>query len=80
MTRTTDGGGGILAKLHNLSATFPNIPKASMLLLYAQQGILGRLDASAHGEQFVLKGALSLFTRSGDVTWRGPPAFTRHQR
>ncbi|MGY2895545.1 nucleotidyl transferase AbiEii/AbiGii toxin family protein [Deinococcus sp. UYEF24] len=67
MIRTTDGGGSILAKLRNVSVTYPNVPKASMLLLYAQQGILGRLDASPYGEHFVLKGALSLFTRYGDA-------------
>jgi Nucleotidyl transferase AbiEii toxin, Type IV TA system len=38
-----------------------------MLLLYAQQGLLGRLDASEYAKQFVLKGALSLFARYGDA-------------
>ena len=66
MTRTTDAV-SILAKLRNLAARYPNLPKASMLLLYAQQGLLGRLDASAYTEQFVLKGALSLFARYGDA-------------
>lgn len=66
MTRTTDGV-SILAKLRNLASRYPNLPKALMLLLYAQQGLLGRLDASAHTEQFVLKGALSLFARYGDA-------------
>lgn len=66
MTRTTDGV-SILAKLRNLASRYPNLPKASMLLLYAQQGLLGRLDASDYTEQFVLKGALSLFARYGDA-------------
>ncbi|GAA5504375.1 hypothetical protein Dxin01_04145 [Deinococcus xinjiangensis] len=38
-----------------------------MLLLYTQQGFLGRLAASPYAHQFVLKGALSLFARYGQV-------------
>ena len=34
-----------------------------MLLLYAQQGLLARLESSHYADQFVLKGALSLFVR-----------------
>ena len=49
MTRTTEGG-SILAKLRNLASRYPNLPKASMLLLYTQQGLLGRLDASAYAD------------------------------
>ena len=32
-------------------------------MAYAQQGFLGRLDASSHAERFVIKGGASLFTR-----------------
>ena len=67
MKRTADPSASLLARLRALSARFPNVPRASMLLLYAQQGFLGRLDASSHGEKFVLKGALSLFARYGDL-------------
>lgn len=67
MSRTTDPASSVLARLRALSARYPNVPRASMLLLYAQQGLLGRLDASGHSERFVLKGALSLFARYGDL-------------
>lgn len=67
MKRTADGSMSLLARLRHLSTRYPNVPKSAMLLLYAQQGFLGRLDASPHGERFVLKGALSLFARYGDA-------------
>lgn len=67
MTRITNPA-GILDRLKHLRRTrFPNIPPNTMLLLYAQQGLLGRLDASPYAEQFVLKGALSLFARYGNA-------------
>ena len=49
MTRITDGV-SILAKLRNLAVRYPNLPKTSMLLLCAQQGLLDRLDASAYAD------------------------------
>ncbi|MGI8747611.1 MAG: nucleotidyl transferase AbiEii/AbiGii toxin family protein [Deinococcus sp.] len=67
MTRTTNPA-GLLDRLKHLQRTrFPNIPPNTMLLLYAQQGLLGRLGASPYAEQFVLKGALSLFARYGNA-------------
>jgi predicted nucleotidyltransferase component of viral defense system len=57
----------LLARLRDLSKRYLNVPKFAMLLLYAQQGFLGRLEASRYGERFVLKGALSLFARYGDL-------------
>lgn len=65
MTRTTDAEQmRVLARLRHLGRTrYPGLPAGSMLLLYAQQGLLARLDASPYSEQFVLKGALSLFAR-----------------
>lgn len=38
-----------------------------MLLLYAQQGLLARLQRDPIGSRFVLKGALSLFARYGNA-------------
>ncbi len=67
MKRTTEGSASLLARLRHLSARYPNVAKSAMLLHYAQQGFLGRLDASPHAEKFVLKGALSLFARYGDL-------------
>ncbi|HEX2863853.1 MAG TPA: nucleotidyl transferase AbiEii/AbiGii toxin family protein [Deinococcales bacterium] len=75
MTKPTDPSGSaptdraesVLARLRNLSPRYPNVPRSSMLLLYAQQGLLARLQASPHGRHFVLKGALSLFVRYGDA-------------
>ena len=59
---------GILDRLKHLRRTrYPDVPANTMLLLYAQQGLLARLDASAFGELFVLKGALSLFARYGNA-------------
>jgi predicted nucleotidyltransferase component of viral defense system len=65
MTRTTEPHpASILARLRHLGRTrYTNLPANTMLLLYAQQGLLARLDASPHAERFVLKGALSLFAR-----------------
>lgn len=63
MTRITNPE-SIRQRLQNLQKKeYPNIPPNVMLLLYAQQGFLARIDASGHAEQFVLKGALSLFSR-----------------
>ncbi|BDP43785.1 hypothetical protein DAETH_37540 (plasmid) [Deinococcus aetherius] len=69
MTRTTDPSPiSILARPRHLGCTqYPNLPANAMLLLYAQQGLLARLDASPYAEQFVLKGALSLFARYGQA-------------
>jgi len=69
MTKTTDTGSvSILARLRPLGRTqYPNLPANTMLLLYAQQGLLARLDASPYAERFVLKGALSLFARYGQA-------------
>ena len=67
MTRTINPA-GVLDRLRHLQRTrYPNIPPNTMLLLYAQQGLLGRLDASSYAEHFVLKGALSLFARYGNA-------------
>ncbi len=58
----------ILARLRNLAReTHPNLPANAMLLLYAQQGLLARLESSRHSDHFVLKGALSLFVRFGNA-------------
>ena len=69
MTRTTDPSPvSILARLRHLGRTqYPNLPTNAMLLLYAQQGLLARLDASPYADRFVLKGALSLFARYGQA-------------
>lgn len=67
MTRTTSPE-SILARLKNLRRErYPNIPPNAMLQLYAQQGFLARLDASRYGDNCVLKGAMSLFTRYGNA-------------
>lgn len=67
MTKTINPA-GILDRLKHVRRTrYPNLPPNTMLLLYAQQGFLARLDASPYAEQFVLKGALSLFARYGDA-------------
>lgn len=67
MTRTTNPD-SILARLKNLwRERYPNIPPNAMLQLYAQQGFLARLDASRYGDNCVLKGAMSLFTRYGNA-------------
>ncbi|MFB9992669.1 nucleotidyl transferase AbiEii/AbiGii toxin family protein [Deinococcus oregonensis] len=65
MTKTTNlQPASVRARLQDLQRRlFPNIPPNQMLLLYAQQGFLARLDASEYAEHFVLKGALSLFVR-----------------
>jgi Nucleotidyl transferase AbiEii toxin, Type IV TA system len=65
MTKTTElNPVSVLARLRHLGQTaYPNLPANSMLLLYAQQGLLARLDLSDYRERFVLKGALSLFAR-----------------
>lgn len=65
MTKTADPNPeSVLARLRNLArASYPNLPLNLMLTLYAQQGLLARLEASHYREQFVLKGALSLFAR-----------------
>ncbi len=70
MTKTTEPNpASILARLRNLCRTdHPNLPANLMLLLYAQQGLLARLEISPHAEDFVLKGALSLFARFGNAT------------
>ena len=58
----------IRAKLKNLGKNvYTRHPSSGMLLLYTQQGFLGRLAASPYAHQFVLKGALSLFARYGQV-------------
>ena len=59
MTRITEASAAsILARLRNLARTeYSNLPANLMLLLYEQQGLLARLDASPHAGQFVLKGA-----------------------
>ena len=70
MTRITDaqGAASIRARLRNLGrSVYQNVPADTMLLLYAQQGFLGRLNASEYSERFVLKGALSLFARYGEA-------------
>ena len=67
MTRTINPA-GLLDRLKHLQRTqYPNVPPNTMLLLYAQQGLLARLDASPYAGHFVLKGALSLFARYGDA-------------
>ncbi|THF68021.1 nucleotidyl transferase AbiEii/AbiGii toxin family protein [Deinococcus sp. Arct2-2] len=70
MTKTTESEAhpvltpqAILARLRNVARTYTNVPPNLMLLLYAQQGLLGRLDASPYADHFVLKGGLSLFVR-----------------
>ena len=75
MTRITDEqlqakrrAESIRAKLKNLGkSVYTQHPSSGMLLLYTQQGFLGRLAASPYAHQFVLKGALSLFARYGQV-------------
>ncbi len=55
MTRTANST-AILDRLQHLRrTTYPNIPPNTMLLLYAQQGFLARLQASTYAGQFVLK-------------------------
>lgn len=67
MTKTINPE-SILARLKNLRRDhYPNIPPNAMLLLYAQQGFLARLDASDQAQYCVLKGAMSLFTRYGNA-------------
>ncbi|WP_420594326.1 nucleotidyl transferase AbiEii/AbiGii toxin family protein [Deinococcus sp.] len=71
MTRITDPNPvSLLARLRHLGRTvYPNLPANTMLLLYAQQGVLARLE-QGFGEpepRFVLKGALSLFARYGNA-------------
>jgi predicted nucleotidyltransferase component of viral defense system len=65
MTKTINTNpSSILAKLRNLARErYANLPANTMLLLYAQQGFLARLESSRYQGQFVLKGALSLFVR-----------------
>ena len=65
MTKITESNPeSILARLRNLArSSYPNLPLNLMLTLYAQQGLLARLEASPYRERFVLKGALSLFAR-----------------
>nr|WP_255639904.1 nucleotidyl transferase AbiEii/AbiGii toxin family protein [Deinococcus taeanensis] len=75
MTRTTEEhlqarrrAESIRARLKNLGKNvYMHHPSSSMLLLYTQQGFLARLMASPYAHQFVLKGALSLFARYGQV-------------
>lgn len=69
MTRTTDPNPvSLLARLRHLGRTqYPNLPANTMLLLYAQQGLLARLERHPDGSRFVLKGALSLFARYGNA-------------
>lgn len=67
MTRITNPA-SVLDRLRHLQRTrFPDVPPNTMLLLYAQQGLLARLDASDVRDAFVLKGALSLFVRYGNA-------------
>ena len=67
MTRTINAG-SILARLKNLQRDrYPNLPPNTMLQLYAQQGLLARLDASPYADRCVLKGAMSLFARYGNA-------------
>jgi hypothetical protein len=80
MTRTTDPEQmRVLARLRHLGRTqYRGLPAGSMLLLYAQQGLLARLDARPYSEQCVLKGALSLFADQAarpteDLVARGLP-------
>lgn len=55
MTRTINPA-GLLDRLKHLQRTrFPNVPPSAMLLLYAQQGLLARLDATPLRDQFVLQ-------------------------
>jgi predicted nucleotidyltransferase component of viral defense system len=65
MTKTTKRTPeSVLARLRHLAqTTYPNLPANAMLSLYAQQGLLARLERSPHRDRFVLKGALSLFAR-----------------
>jgi hypothetical protein len=58
MTKATEAqAASLLARLKNLRRErYPNIPPNLMLLLYAQQGLLARLDASEYADHFVLKG------------------------
>ena len=69
MTKTINTSpSSILARLRNLAREhYANLPANMMLLLYAQQGLLARLESSRHNDQFVLKGALSLFVRYGNA-------------
>ncbi len=67
MTRTGNPAGLLDRLKHLRRLTYPSVPPNTMLLLYAQQGLLARLDASPHAGHFVLKGALSLFARYGDA-------------
>jgi predicted nucleotidyltransferase component of viral defense system len=69
MTKITEPNPvSLLARLRHLGrSAYPNIPANAMLLLYAQQGLLARLERSQHRQHFVLKGALSLFVRFGDA-------------
>ena len=67
MTRTGNPAGLLDRLKHLRRTTYPSVPPNSMLLLYAQQGLLARLDASPHAGHFVLKGALSLFARYGNA-------------
>lgn len=62
MTPPADPSVSLLARLRHL-AQQQGLAPGSMLLLYAQQGFLARLDASEYAEQFVVKGGLSLFAR-----------------
>lgn len=62
MKPTPDPSIALLDRLKHLGRE-RGLPAGTMLLLYAQQGFLARLDASAHASRFVLKGGLSLFTR-----------------
>lgn len=62
MKPTADPSVSLLARLKN-EARRLDLPLTNMLLLYAQQGFLARLDMSEHAERFVLKGVLSLFAR-----------------
>ena len=62
MTSTPDPSVSLLAKLRNLAPKL-GLSRETMLLLYAQQGLLARIALSPHQDDFVLKGGLSLFAR-----------------
>ncbi|GGJ59280.1 nucleotidyl transferase AbiEii/AbiGii toxin family protein [Deinococcus roseus] len=62
MTSTPDPSVSLLAKLRNLALKL-GLSRETMLLLYAQQGLLARIALSPHQDDFVLKGGLSLFAR-----------------
>ncbi|WP_293911174.1 nucleotidyl transferase AbiEii/AbiGii toxin family protein [Deinococcus sp.] len=62
-----DQAASVAARLRNagreLGLSAEQLQVMPVQMAYAQQGFLGRLDASVHAERFVIKGGASLFTR-----------------